>query len=128
MVFGAGPPTQVGAYQIAQSIGVRCRIVYADDDPLVLTQARARWERPRRTPVLPAGPEQAAQLLLAPQSRARIDPAPPMAVLFVSANLRKDNPDPIDRPAGAPMGDPWGDAGRPGCRRHAHHGAAAAGA
>ncbi|MFF4041118.1 SAM-dependent methyltransferase [Streptomyces sp. NPDC001816] len=84
VVFGAGLPTQVGVHQIAQSIDVRCRIVYADDDPLVLTHARARWERPRRTLVVRAGPEQAAQLLLDPQLRALIDPALPMAVLFVS--------------------------------------------
>ncbi|MFJ9867763.1 SAM-dependent methyltransferase [Streptomyces sp. NPDC101165] len=123
-----GLPTQVGVHQIAQSIDVRCRIVYADDDPLALTHARAWWERPRRTLVLRAGPEQAAQLLLDPRLRARIAPALPRAVLFVSADLRKGNPDPVDRPAGAPMGDPWRDAGRPGCRRHAHDGSAAASA
>ncbi|MFB8183394.1 SAM-dependent methyltransferase [Streptomyces sp. NPDC055966] len=84
VVFGPGLPAQVGVHQIAQSIDVRCRVVYADDDPLVLTHARALWERPRRTLVLQATPEQAAHLLLEPAVRGLINPVLPVAVLFVS--------------------------------------------
>ncbi|MEU9348961.1 SAM-dependent methyltransferase [Streptomyces sp. NPDC048278] len=85
LVFGAGLPTRIGVHQIAQSINARCRVVYADNDPLVLTHARALWEQPRRTLVLQAGPEQAPELLLDPAAGVVIDLALPLAVLFVSA-------------------------------------------
>ncbi|MFG2960798.1 SAM-dependent methyltransferase [Streptomyces sp. NPDC048291] len=85
VVFGTGLPTQVGVHQIAQSVSARCRVVYADDDPLVLTHARALWEQPRRTLVLHAGPAQAAELLTGPAAGVLIDLALPVAVLFVSA-------------------------------------------
>ncbi|MCM6774444.1 SAM-dependent methyltransferase [Nocardia sp. CDC159] len=39
--LGAGLPTDPNTHQIAQAIQARARVVYADNDPMVLTHARA---------------------------------------------------------------------------------------
>ncbi|MGW4786743.1 SAM-dependent methyltransferase [Streptomyces sp. NPDC004230] len=84
VVFGAGLPTPVGVHQVAQSINVGVRVVYADDDPLVLAHGRALWEDGRRTLVVRASPLEAGRLLRDPTVRELIDLSLPVAVLFVS--------------------------------------------
>jgi SAM-dependent methyltransferase len=39
--IGAGLPAPAGTHQVAQAIAPECRVVYADNDPLVLVHARA---------------------------------------------------------------------------------------
>lgn len=39
--IGTGLPTADNTHEVAQSVDPRCRIVYVDNDPLVLTHARA---------------------------------------------------------------------------------------
>ncbi|GAA3798100.1 SAM-dependent methyltransferase [Streptomyces coacervatus] len=84
VVLGAGLPTPVAVHQVAQSIDARARVVYADEDALVLAHARALWEDRRRTLVVRGGPLQTRQLLGDPAVRRLIDITLPVAVLFVS--------------------------------------------
>src|ERR1700734_4133776 len=39
--IGTGIPTVNHTHQVAQSVAPECRVVYADNDPVVLTHARA---------------------------------------------------------------------------------------
>jgi S-adenosyl methyltransferase len=39
--IGTGLPTMQNTYEVAQSIASECRVVYVDNDPLVLAHARA---------------------------------------------------------------------------------------
>lgn len=84
MVFGAGLPARVDVHQIAQSIDVCSRVVYAEDDLLALTHGRALREDGRRTVVVQADPLQAASLLLDPAVGRLVDFRLPVAVLMVS--------------------------------------------
>ncbi|AZQ40160.1 SAM-dependent methyltransferase [Streptomyces cyaneochromogenes] len=84
IVFGAGLPMAMSVHQVARSVDVRCRVVYADDDPLVLTHGRALWEDQRRTMVVRANPLQVGYLLCAPPVLRLIDIHLPVAVLLVS--------------------------------------------
>lgn len=85
VVFGAGLPTPMSVHQVARSVDVRCRVVYADEDPLVLVHGRALWEDQRRTLVVRAHPLQLGYLLCIPQVHRLIDVHRPVAVLLVSA-------------------------------------------
>ncbi|KUN55466.1 hypothetical protein AQJ46_49415 [Streptomyces canus] len=84
VVFQAGLPNPVDVHQIAQSIDVCSRVVYADDDLLALAHGRALREDGRRTVVVQADPLQAASLLLDPAVRRLVDARLPVAVLMVS--------------------------------------------
>ncbi|MFG2305288.1 SAM-dependent methyltransferase [Actinacidiphila glaucinigra] len=83
VVFGCGLPTPVGVHQVAQD-DADLRVVYVDDDPLVLVHGRALWEDRRHTLVVRADPLQARSLLLRSDVREVIDLAAPVAAMFVS--------------------------------------------
>lgn len=82
--FGAGLPTPVTAHQVAQRVDPRARVVYVDDDPLVVAHGRAVLEDGRSTRVVRATGWQAPQVLSWPGVEELIDPRRPVAVLFVS--------------------------------------------
>jgi hypothetical protein len=84
VVFGAGLPAPVDVHQIAQSIDVCSRVVYADDDRLALAHGRALREDGWRTVMVQADPLQTASLLRDPAVRRLIDTGLPVAVLMVS--------------------------------------------
>ncbi|MFI8186037.1 SAM-dependent methyltransferase [Actinacidiphila glaucinigra] len=83
VVFGCGLPTPVGVHQVAQA-STDLRVVYVDDDPLVLVHGRALWEDRRHTLVVRGDAMQASSLLLRSDVRQLIDLASPVAVMFVS--------------------------------------------
>jgi hypothetical protein len=97
VVFGAGLPTPVEVHQVAQSIDVCSRVVYADDDPLALAHGRALREDGRRTVVVQADPLHAASVLLDPAVRRLVDARLPVAVLMVSVLHRIPEPAGPDR-------------------------------
>ncbi|MFD3580809.1 SAM-dependent methyltransferase [Streptomyces sp. NPDC058644] len=82
--FGAGLPTPVTAHQVAQRANPRARVVYVDDDPLVLAHGRAVLEDGRSTRMVRAASWQAPEVLAWPQVEQLIDLRRPVAVLFVS--------------------------------------------
>ena len=45
--IGTGLPTASNTHEVAQSAAPECRIVYVDNDPLVLSHARAAHQQPR---------------------------------------------------------------------------------
>ena len=97
VIFGAGLPTPVEVHQVAQSIDVCSRVVYADDDPLALAHSRALREDGRRTVVVQADPLHAASVLLEPAVRRLVDARLPVAVLMVSVLHRIPEPAGPDR-------------------------------
>lgn len=67
--IGTGLPTANNTHEVAQSIAPDCRIVYVDNDPLVLAHARA---------LLTSTPESRARTSTAtPATRRRSSPPPP---------------------------------------------------
>ena len=45
--IGVGLPVGASTHQIAQQLAPESRVVYVDNDPLVLVRARALWPAPR---------------------------------------------------------------------------------
>ena len=92
--IGTGLPTQSNVHEIAQSIAPDTRVVYVDNDPIVLTHSRALLDAPRTTVVLGDLREPAA-ILEHPDVHELIDFDRPMAVLLVAVlHFIKDADDP----------------------------------
>jgi len=81
--IGTGLPTADNTHEVAQRIAPRSRVVYADNDPLVLVHARA---------LLTSGPDGATAYLdadlrdpglLLEQAAATLDPGRPVAVILI---------------------------------------------
>ncbi|HZD01685.1 MAG TPA: SAM-dependent methyltransferase [Actinomycetes bacterium] len=84
--IGTGIPTSPNVHEVAQAIAPDARVVYVDNDPLVLTHARAllKGHGPGETRFIQAdlrGPE---VILSDPNLVALIDFAQPLAVLLVA--------------------------------------------
>jgi hypothetical protein len=82
--IGTGLPAAGNTHEVAQSVDPRCRIVYADNDPIVLSHARA---------LLTSAPEgQCAYLdadlrdptTILEQAAATLDPSQPTAVMLIA--------------------------------------------
>ena len=84
--IGTGLPTQDNTHEIAQRVDPSCRIVYVDNDPLVLVHARALLtSHPAgRTAYLQADLRQPQQILADPDLKATLDLSRPVAVLLVA--------------------------------------------
>uniref|UniRef100_A0AAU1TWB0 SAM-dependent methyltransferase n=1 Tax=Streptomyces sp. NBC_00119 TaxID=2975659 RepID=A0AAU1TWB0_9ACTN len=82
--FGAGLPTQVTVHQVAQRADPRARVVYVDDDPLVVAHGRAVLEDGRSTLMVQSASFDAAHVLELEAVGRVIDVRRPVAVLFVS--------------------------------------------
>jgi hypothetical protein len=50
--IGTGLPTQGNVHEIAQAISPEARVVYVDNDPIVLAHSRALLDAPNTTAVL----------------------------------------------------------------------------
>jgi hypothetical protein len=81
--LGAGLPTSGNVHQVAQAIAPDARVVYVDNDPMVLAHARAMEDR-EGTAVIEADLRDAATILGHPDTRRLIDFSEPVAVLFVA--------------------------------------------
>ena len=84
--IGTGLPTADNTHEVAQSVDPASRVVYVDNDPLVLTHARALLTGdPRgRTAYLQADLRQPADILGHPELAATLDLGRPVAVLLVA--------------------------------------------
>jgi len=93
--IGTGLPTASNTHQVAQAIAPECRIVYADNDPMVLAPARA---------LLTSAPEGATAYLnhdlrdtgqILQDAAATLDLSQPVAVmLLIVLHLIPDADDP----------------------------------
>jgi hypothetical protein len=81
---GSGLPTQENVHQIAQRADPSARVVYVDNDPVVLAHARALLADRDRTTVITADLRRVEEVLGHPDVKRLIDFAEPVAALFVS--------------------------------------------
>ena len=84
--IGTGLPTASNTHEVAQAIDPACRIVYVDNDPLVLVHARALLtSRPEgRTEYLDADLHNAHQIITSDTVTSTLDLTQPIAVLLIA--------------------------------------------
>ncbi|MCW2878674.1 MAG: S-adenosyl methyltransferase [Sphaerisporangium sp.] len=80
---GAGLPTQRNVHQVAQELAPEARVVYVDNDPIVLTHARALLAQNERVMVVGADMRGTQALLDHPDVRSHLDLSQPVAVLLL---------------------------------------------
>ncbi|MFB8774579.1 SAM-dependent methyltransferase [Streptomyces broussonetiae] len=81
---GSGLPTQDNVHQVAQRVDPESRVVYVDNDPMVLVHGRALLEQDERTAVIHADMRETEGILAHPDTQRLIDFSQPVAVLFNS--------------------------------------------
>ncbi|GAA4976734.1 O-methyltransferase involved in polyketide biosynthesis [Nonomuraea thailandensis] len=82
--IGAGLPTQENVHQVAQRAAPNSRVVYVDNDPVVLVHARALLADNPGTVVVPADIRDPAALLGHPMLRDHLDFTQPVGVLLLA--------------------------------------------
>ncbi|MBX9391861.1 SAM-dependent methyltransferase [Streptomonospora nanhaiensis] len=82
--LGSGLPEQDNVHQVAQRIAPGTRVVYVDNDPIVLAHGRARLADNPDTAVVSADLRDADTVLHHPDTRALIDLTRPWALLAVA--------------------------------------------
>ena len=82
--IGSGLPSSGNVHEVAQAVDPACRVVYADNDPIVLAHARALLTRDERTVVVAGDARDPVDLLADPAVREHLDWTQPVAVLFVA--------------------------------------------
>jgi SAM-dependent methyltransferase len=82
--IGAGLPTQGNVHQIAQEVIPDARVVYVDNDPIVLAHGRALLAENDTTTVVQADLRDPATILEHPELHALIDFEQPFALLLVA--------------------------------------------
>ncbi|QDY80674.1 SAM-dependent methyltransferase [Streptomyces qinzhouensis] len=102
---GSGLPTRDNVHQVAQEVDPDCRVVYIDNDPIVLAHGRALLDENERTTVVQADLRDTEGILRHEETRRLIDFTRPVAALFVSVlHCIPDESDPaalLRRVAGA---------------------------
>ncbi len=81
--IGTGLPTQGNVHQAAQQVNPSARVVYVDNDPMVLAHSRA-LKTSGNTAVIQADLRDPAAILDHPQVHALLDFSQPLAVLLVA--------------------------------------------
>jgi hypothetical protein len=81
--IGTGLPTQGNVHQVAQQVNPDARVLYVDNDPMVLAHSRA-LKTGGKTAVIEADLRNPASILDHPRTRALIDFGQPLAVLLVA--------------------------------------------
>ena len=100
--IGTGIPTRPNLHEVAQTIAPDTRVVYVDNDPLVLVHARALMtSAPQgRCAYLDADLNDPAEILRSPEIRETLDLTQPVAVTFGSIlMLLPDDADPWEKVA-----------------------------
>ncbi|MEU7867073.1 SAM-dependent methyltransferase [Dactylosporangium sp. NPDC049140] len=80
--IGTGIPTSPNVHEVAQAADPGARVVYVDNDPIVLAHARSLLQG--RTAYVDADLRDAERLLAAPGLRATIDLRRPVALMLVA--------------------------------------------
>ncbi|MGW1295883.1 SAM-dependent methyltransferase [Streptomyces sp. NPDC002533] len=93
--FGSGLPTQRNVHQIAQEIDSESRIVYVDNDPVVLALGGSLLDENDNTTILSADMTDTDTIFSHPDVAGLIDFSEPTAALFVSVlHCLPDSADP----------------------------------
>jgi len=84
--IGTGLPTTNGVHEVAQAVAPESRVVYVDNDPLVLAHARAllKSSPEGRTAYIQADLRDPAAILSSPTVRSVLDFTEPVALLLVA--------------------------------------------
>jgi hypothetical protein len=82
--IGAGLPTAGNTHEIAQRAAPEARVVYVDNDPIVLAHGRALLATNHSTTVVSADLRQPAELIGHPEVRRLIDFGQPVGVLLIA--------------------------------------------
>lgn len=80
--FGSGLPTADNVHQVAQRHAPESRVVYVDNDPVVLAYGRALLDENDRTTVIQADIREPREILDAPAVRGLIDFDRPVAIIL----------------------------------------------
>ncbi|WP_235000855.1 SAM-dependent methyltransferase [Marinactinospora thermotolerans] len=81
---GSGLPTAENTHQVAQSIAADARVVYIDNDPIVLAHGRAILADNPNTTVITADATDPHSILEHPDLTALIDFSKPVGLLFIA--------------------------------------------
>jgi hypothetical protein len=81
--IGTGLPTQGNVHEVAQQVNPDVRVVYVDNDPMVLAHSRALKTR-GNTAVIEADLRDPTAILAHPRTQALINLQQPLAVLLVA--------------------------------------------
>ncbi|AEV84061.1 hypothetical protein ACWT_3038 [Actinoplanes sp. SE50] len=95
--IGTGIPTSPNTHEIAQGVDPQARVVYVDNDPLVLVHARALLTgTPQgRTTYIEADLREPARILAAPDVLATLDLRHPVGLLLIAVlHFIRDDDDP----------------------------------
>ncbi|MFD5073471.1 SAM-dependent methyltransferase [Streptomyces sp. NPDC058371] len=84
--IGTGIPTEPNLHQIVQGVAPESRVVYADNDPVVLSHARAllRSTREGRTAYLHADAREPQKILQSPELHETLDLSQPVALSLIA--------------------------------------------
>ncbi|MFC6023493.1 SAM-dependent methyltransferase [Plantactinospora solaniradicis] len=82
--MGSGLPTQANVHQVAQQFQPDARVVYVDNDPIVLAYGRALLAEDQSTTVIAADMVATELILTDPETQRLIDFSEPVATLFLS--------------------------------------------
>jgi hypothetical protein len=84
--IGTGIPTSPNVHEVAQEVAPEARVVYVDNDPMVLAHARAllTGSPEGRTEYIAADLRDVDDLLTSPQLRATIDLDQPVGLLLIA--------------------------------------------
>ncbi|MFC9228439.1 SAM-dependent methyltransferase [Streptomyces decoyicus] len=93
--FGSGLPTQQNVHQIAQGIDPDCRVVYIDNDPVVLALGQSLLDENDNTAILPVDMTDTDTIFNHTALKSLINFDEPVAALFVSVlHCLPDSADP----------------------------------
>lgn len=81
---GSGLPTQDNVHEVAQRVDPASRVVYVDNDPIVLAHGRALLEQNENTAVIQADMRDTEKIWGSDEVRRLINLDEPVAALFVS--------------------------------------------
>lgn len=81
--IGAGLPTRKNTHEAAQEVNPRARVVYVDNDPLVLAHARALLATNNTTTVITADLRDPPSILTHPETNRMLDFTRPIALMIV---------------------------------------------
>jgi len=84
--IGTGLPTTNSVHEVAQSVDPACRVVYCDNDPLVLAHARALLTSSRegRTAYIQSDARDPEAIMASPVVRDVLDFSQPIALMLVA--------------------------------------------
>jgi hypothetical protein len=82
--IGAGLPTAGNTHEVAQRAAPGSRVVYVDNDPMVLAHGRALLATDRSTTVIGADMRRPGDVLEHPEARRLIDLEQPVGILLIA--------------------------------------------